>query len=631
VRIPIEPNFRTDPKDYSEEERVKLKTKGLTEDTIGIYSSFHDFTRDALEKEVSLIAKSFGIYMEFNRDKMKSNAIKDWIYMVRLPIPGGGPIRLDQWRILDDVSNKYTISDAYTGYPLPSLKLTTRQAIQFHHVKKKDLPNLIREIAESGFLTINGCGDNLRNTIACPLSKFWIFDSNTLARKIADYFRLPSELYLQVFEIPLSEERQFNNEESFKYADNLLPRKFKIGIAGVMRTIDGKYIIDNCVEVRANDIGIVPLIEGEKVIGYQIYVGGSMGENNSYPTFSALGLPIGTVSKDKELLRVLDAIVRLHEQWGDRKNRHWARFKYVVYKMGLEWVREKVWEYSGIRLCKIVNVNLDHSDLHLGWIDLGNSEWAYGVFVEDGRLIDGKNGKVKSMIRYIADNFHNVTFYITPGQHLLITEIDDDQREEIEKTLRDFNYGFRDGKPYSNLRTNSIACVGFPTCKLSFTDSERFLPSLIDELERRGWKDIPVSIGLSGCVAQCSRPAVHPISWIGSGYELYMLKIGGGNGNLGEPLIDWDENVIYLYQVPANRLADVTEALFELYERNKDISEEPGKVFRVIGNRKIIEWLKSNEKTRDLMRPHKFNKKIEGYREYHDLLRKRLEEVNRYR
>jgi Sulfite reductase, beta subunit (hemoprotein) len=235
------------------------------------------------------------------------------------------------------------------------------------------------------------------------------------------------------------------------------------------------------------------------------------------------------------------------------------------------------------------------------------------------------------MIRYIADNFHNLTFYITPGQHLLITEIDDDQREEIEKTLRDFNYGFRDGKPYSNLRTNSIACVGFPTCKLSFTDSERFLPSLIDELERRGWKDIPVSIGLSGCVAQCSRPAVHPISWIGSGYELYMLKIGGGNGNLGEPLIDWDENVIYLYQVPANRLADVTEALFELYERNKDISEEPGKVFRVIGNRKIIEWLKSNEKTRDLMRPHKFNKKIEGYREYHDLLRKRLEEVNRYR
>ncbi|QGA55414.1 nitrite/sulfite reductase [Sulfolobus sp. E5-1-F] len=629
MKIPIEPNFRTDPNDYSEEEKVKLKTKGLTEDTIGIYSSFHDLTRDDLEKEVSLIAKSFGIYMEFNRDKMKSNGVKDWIYMVRLPIPGGGPIRPNQWRILDDISNKYTISDAYTGNPLPSLKLTTRQAIQFHHVKKKDLPNLIREIAESGFLTINGCGDNIRNTIACPLSRYWIFDANSLARKIANYFRLPLDLYLQVFEIPLTENIQFERE-SFKYSENLLPRKFKIAIVGVLRTINGKYIIDNCVEVRANDIGIAPLINDDKVVGYQIYVGGSMGENNSYPTFSALGLPIGTVVNDGELLRVLDAIVRIQEEWGDRKNRHWARFKYVVYKMGLEWLRDRVREYSGIQLGKIANVNLTHRELHLGWIDLGDNKWAYGIFVENGRLIDGKNGRIKSMVRYIADNFDNVMFYITPNQHLLITEIDQSQKEKIEAILKEFNYGFRDGKPYSNLRINSIACVGFPTCKLSFTDSERFLPGLIDELERRGWKDIQISIGLSGCVAQCSRPALHPISWVGSGYELYMLKIGGGNGSLGEPLIDWDENSIYLYQVPSNRLADVTEALFELYEKNKDLSEDPGEVFRLLGNKKIIEWLKSHEKTKDLMKPHKFDRKIEGYREYHNLLQKRLEEVNAY-
>ncbi|AAK43018.1 nitrite/sulfite reductase [Saccharolobus solfataricus] len=629
MKIPIEPNFRTDPKDYSEEERAKLKTKGLTEDTIGIYSSFHDLSREDLEKEVSLIAKSFGIYIEFNRDKMKLNGVKDWIYMVRLPIPGGGPISSKQWRILDDISNKYTISDAYTGYPSPSLKLTTRQAIQFHHVKKRDLPNLIREVAESGFLTVNGCGDNVRNTIACPLSKYWVFDANSLARKIANYFRLPLDLYLQVFEIPLIENRQFDRE-SFKYGENLLPRKFKIAIAGVLRTINGKYIIDNCVEVQSNDIGIVPLIEDEKVIGYQIYVGGSMGENNSYPTFSALGLPIGTVVNDSELIKVLDAIVTIQEEWGDRKNRHWARFKYVVYKMGLEWLREKVREHSGIQLGKIVKVDLTHKDLHLGWINLGDNKWAYGIFVENGRLIDGKNGRTKSMIRYIADNFDNLMFYITPNQHLLITEIDQPQKEKIDGILREFNYGFRDGKPYSSLRINSTACVGFPTCKLSFTDSERFLPSLIDELERRGWKDIPVSIGLSGCVAQCSRPALHPISWVGSGYELYMLKIGGGNGSLGEPLIDWDENSIYLYQVPSNRLADVTEALFELYEKNKDISEDPSLVFRLLGNKKIIEWLKGHEKTKDLMKPHKFDRKIEGYREYHDLLRKRLEEVSRY-
>ncbi|ARM75511.1 nitrite/sulfite reductase [Acidianus manzaensis] len=626
--MPIEPSFRTDPKDYTEEEKAKLKVKDLKEDSIGIYTSLHDLSHDDLEKEVSLIAKSFGIYLEFNRDKMKLSNVKEWIYMIRVPIPGGGPIRPDQWKILDDISNKYTISDAYTGYPLPSLKLTTRQAVQFHHVKKKDLVNVIREIAQSGFLTINGCGDNVRSTIACPLSKYYIFDSNMLSIKIARYFRLPPELFIQVFEIPVIENRP--SEESFEYPDNLLPRKFKIGIAGVIRTADGKYVIDNCVEVRANDIGIVPIIEEDKVIGYQIYVGGSMGENNSYPTFSAFGLPLGTVNNDDELIKILDAIVRIQQEWGDRKNRHWARFKYLVYKMGLNWLREKVKEYSGFSLGKVREIDLGYRDLHLGWTELGN-KWAYGVFVENGRLINGKNGKIKSMIRYIADNFNNVRLYITPNQHLLITDIEVEQKYKIEKILSEFNYGLRDDRPYSKLRVNSIACVGFPTCKMSFTDSERFLPKLIDELERRGWSDVPISLGISGCVAQCSRPATHPISWIGSGYELYMLKLGGGKDSLGEPLIDWEENAIYLYQVPANRLVDTTEALFELYEKNKHLGRSAEEVFKKLGNKKIIEWLKNNEKTKDLMKPHRFDKKIDGYREYHELLRNRLKEVTEYR
>ncbi|MEM0305091.1 MAG: nitrite/sulfite reductase, partial [Saccharolobus sp.] len=252
----------------------------------------------------------------------------------------------------------------------------------------------------------------------------------------------------------------------------------------------------------------------------------------------------------------------------------------------------------------------------------------YGVFVENGRLIDGRNGKIKSMIRYIVDNF-DVKLFITANQHLIITQIEDGQRKEFEKIFKEFDYGIRDGKPYSKLRINSIACVGFPTCKLSFTDSERFLPSLIDELEKRGFHNVSASIGVSGCIAQCSRPATKPISWIGSGYEMYMLKLGGSTDNLGEPLIDFEENVVYLYQVPAKRLADVTEALFQLYEENRDLGKDAGEVFRKLGNRKIIEYLKSHEKVRDLMKPHKFDTKIEGYREYHELLKRRLNEVNK--
>ncbi len=601
---------------------MKLKTRGLIEDNVNAKRELRDLSRDDLESEVSLIAKSFGIYMEFNRDKARVNQVKDWIYMVRVVIPGGGPILPKQWRILDDISNKYTISDAYTGYPSPSLKITTRQDIQLHHIKKKDLVNVIREIGESGFFTLNGCGDNVRNTVSCPITRYSnVFDPNELARKIANYFKLPTGMYIQVFEIDPEQAKKLDErlvEGHFQYPDNLLPRKFKIGIAGIVKLGD-KYYVDDCIDVRANDVGIVPIVS-EEGMEFQIYVGGSLGENNANPSFSALALPIGIV-EEGELIKTLDAIVRIQAEWGDRKNRHWARFKYVVYMQGIEWIRQKIKEYSGVEIGPIKNIPLV-KDLHLGWYML-NDKWAFGMFVENGRVIDGKNGKIKSIIRYIADNFEHVKFYTTANQHLIIAEINDEEKERIGKLVNDLN-------KKSNLRIYSTACVGFPTCKLSFTDSERYLPKVIDELEKRGWGNSLVSIGLSGCVAQCSRPSLHPIGWIGSGYELYMLKIGGDNQHCGEPLIDYDENVIYLYQVPSLRVIDVTEALMELYERNKEMGNTPGEVFRRLGNKKIIEWLKSHEKTKDLMRPHKFDRKIEGYKEFHNLLTRRLEEVRKF-
>lgn len=622
----MEPAFKTDPKDYSGEEKVKLLTKGLREDSIGIYRSVRDLTRDDLEKEVSSIARNFGIFLQFNREKLKSSGIKDWIYMIRVAIPGGGPISSEQWRIFDEISNKYTISDLYTGYPQPSIRLSNRQNIEFHNVKKKDLVKAIKDIAEAKLLGLNGGGDCVANTTSCPISVYYGFDTNNIAIKIAKYFRLPSQLYVQVFEIdPNRIDSNLENRESFQYADNLLPRKFKIAIAGIIK-IDNKYVVDNCVEVRTNDIGIVPVVEEDKIRGYQIYVGGGMGEHNSYPTFSTLALPIGTVNEE-ELIGTLDAIVRIHQEWGDRKNRHWGRFKYLVYKLGIGWIREKIKEYSGIIVGEVKNIDLNHKELHLGWLKLGD-KWGYGVFVENGRLIDGRNGKIKSMIRYIVDNF-DVKLFITANHRLIITQIEDGQREEFEKIFKEFNYGIRDGKPYSKLRINSTACVGFTTCRLAFTDSERFLPSLIDELEKRGFHNVSVPIGVSGCISQCSRPATKPIGWIGSGYKLYMLKLGGSTDNLGEPLIDFEENVIYLHQVPAERVADVTEALLQLYEENKDLGKDAGEVFRKLGNRKIIEYLKNHEKVRDLMKPYKFDTKIEGYREYHELLKRRLDEVNK--
>jgi|ECHhosMinimDraft_1075155.scaffolds.fasta_scaffold00542_4 sulfite reductase (NADPH) hemoprotein beta-component len=626
----IEPSFRTDPKDYSEVERTKIGMRGMRVDGLKVHEMIRDLSRDDMDKEVIDALKSFGIYLEFNRDKVKKEGQreKDYIYMIRVAIPGGGPLKPWQWRILDQLADRYTLSDAYTGETKPSLKLTTRQDIQFHHVKKVDLVKLIREIASSGFFSLNGCGDNVRNTMACPLSRYsTVFDGNSLARDIANYFKLPTGAYIQVFEIypsPRLEERP--PEGQFDYPENLLPRKFKIGISALVKGEDGSYRGDNCIEVRTNDIGVVPLLRDGKVESFQLYVGGAQGESNAYPSFSALGMPLGVVHTREELFAALDGVVRVQAEWGDRKNRHWARLKYLVYKMGIEWIREKVRETSGIDLDPPLDVDPGERAMHLGWIRQENKDrLCYGLFVENGRVVDGPNGRIKTMIRYIMDKYEGegIEALITPQQHLLLCNIPEERKEDFEQDLRLFGYGLRNGRPYSRLRVNSNACVGFPTCKLSFTDSERFEPKLLDKLEER-WGDLAESIGVSGCVAQCSRPATKAIGWVGSGYELYMLKIGGTTDGryMGEPLIDPETGDVYLYQVPASEVWKVCNALIEFYLKFREPWEGEGKMgyfFRRVGNRAIINWLKSHPDVRHLMAPKKVPSKALGYAELHRL------------
>ncbi len=235
-------------------------------------------------------------------------------------------------------------------------------------------------------------------------------DHNSLARRIAEHFRLPSRLYLEVFEIPLEGQ---GGQEGHSYPDNLMPRKFKIAVA-TARRVNGMLVYDNCVDVRTNDIGIVPVIGRPGT--FQVFVGGGMGENQGRATFSALALPLGTIEEDG-LIPCLDALASIFEAYGDRKNRHWARFKYLVYSMGLQWLRERLSE-RGVELGGPSTIsNLDGLERHIGPVTDGDRVH-YGLFIENGRIIDGPNGRLKTMMKHIAQTYTGtgVRLYITPGQ-----------------------------------------------------------------------------------------------------------------------------------------------------------------------------------------------------------------------
>ncbi|MCB9771754.1 MAG: nitrite/sulfite reductase [Candidatus Omnitrophica bacterium] len=591
MKKPFTPNLKTQPADFSLEEKNKLASNGMRGT---LREEFNDFAKPDISWEAEQLAKSCGVYLEFNR--AITGTEKEWMYLIRVGIPGGGPINRKQWQLFDELSEKYAIDPQGNT----SLRLTTRQNIQFHWVKKPGVLDIIKTLAENDLKSINGCGDNTRNVMACPLGQHSdIFNATKWSQKVADYFQLPLEPFMEVFAIDPKHMRQ--PEESFAYGKNLLNRKFKIGFSAVHKDPQsGKFIADNCVELLTNDMAVAPIVENGKVTKFQIYVGGGQGERNGKPSLATLAQPLAIVT-EAQLLKTLDAVVKVHQEWGDRQNRVWARVKFVIKKMGIEWYRQQVQKLLDFPL-GVANPNYDYGPrhLHYGWhTQPDNGLLTYGAFIETGRITDNSiNGKLKTMVRDVM-NKYPIELMITPNQDLLFTNIPVASREEFEADLKKYQYGERNGKAYSKLRTLSGACVGRDTCRLTYTDSERFEPELIDELEKMGWADMAESIGVTGCERQCFRPGTKTIGLVGSGLDRYMFKLFGDETAKfqGQPLITSDGEQMYLRSIPRENVAIIIDALFKFYKVNAKSSEGMGEFHRRIGADAIISHLKANPAT----------------------------------
>ena len=186
----FEPNFLTPQQDHSREELNKAASNGVRGDL------YEELRQDdpKLAWEAEQLSKSYGIYLEYNR--ARTGREKDWVYMIRVSIPGGGPITSEQWRVLDDLSERY----AHAAEHRPSLRITTRQNLQFHWVRKQDVIEIVRTLAHSGLYSINGCGDNVRNVMACPLASFSdTFNGNRLAQQLTSFFRPAGRTFCQDF------------------------------------------------------------------------------------------------------------------------------------------------------------------------------------------------------------------------------------------------------------------------------------------------------------------------------------------------------------------------------------------------------------------------------------------------
>jgi len=574
-----------------------------------------DLSKPDVDKDLHINLKPNGIYIQFDRTLVKQG-IKEWSFMVRIPVWGGGDILSEEWIKISELAEKYSRDD--DGFP--SIRLTTRQAIQFHRVTKNNLLPLVRGLIEMGRTTLNACGDNVRNTVASPI-KSDIFDANALANKIGEFFQLPLEDHYKIFHPGFS---NFSNGEKFQYDAFGLPRKLKIGIGGYYTNpVTGEEVRCNAPDILTNDIAIAPIVENKKVIGYQIYIGGSLGQKNRKVTFPSLAGALGIFETENELMKGLDAIVYLQQQIGDRKNRHWSRLKNILYKKGLEitgrsieevlydegefnkirdvginWFGEEI-KKLGINFKPHVKIDLGKMYRHHGWQKQYDGNYSYGLWIENGRIKDSSHiGKLKKMIDEIVLKLQP-NIRITPFQDLLFTDIKENNREMLEEILKYYRYG-----SYSSLRTNSLACVGLSTCPLAVAESEKFLNPLITELEKSGYGNLEgINIGISGCERHCSRNVRFDISLEGKTDSEYQLKLlfGDQNGeHLSADLIDEEKK--YLRRINQDSSIIVIKALIENYLANKLPKENSISLFhKRIGMKQVLEFLKSDERTKPLM------------------------------
>ncbi|HZX14730.1 MAG TPA: NADPH-dependent assimilatory sulfite reductase hemoprotein subunit [Thermodesulfobacteriota bacterium] len=558
-------------------EEKKSKVEIAKENSNGLRGTIReelDSNSDHCSTENTHILKFHGIYQQDDRDirqeLKKEGKDKKYIFMVRTKNPGGGELSPEQWEVLNKITDLYGNG---------TLRITTREDIQFHGVGKEELEGTIRLLNSELISTYGACGDGNRNTVACPVSnirKGFLFDGQKWAQLISKHLSFKSKAYYEIWldGEPMTKEEDFrepqsNDETETLYGKTYLPRKFKIGIG---------LPDDNCVDVHTHDIGLIPLLNGG-LKGFNVLVGGGMGSTHrKVKTFPRLADPLARVSPEN-LIDVVTRIVEIQRDHGDRSDRNHARMKYVVEEWGVERFKEELERRLGYRLLPPEPIELRYTESHLGWHEQDTSgHWYVGIFVENGRLKDTEQSQIKTGLREIVRRFRQGV-RLTPSQDIVLANIPEEKIKDIESALID--YGIKTEKEITTLRKNSIACPALPTCGLALAEAERFLPYLIDELEERGYGDEEIKIRMSGCPNACSRPPVAEVGIMGVSPKKYNLYVGGSFE--GTRL-----NRLYEELIDAGELADRIAELIDIYHLNK----RPGERFGDFCNRVGVEKLK---------------------------------------
>ena len=468
---------------------------------------------DHFSEDDNQFLKFHGSYQQDDRDLRKT--AKKYIMMVRGRIPGG-VMTAKQWQVFDLLA---------TTYANNTLRITTRQSIQFHGILKSGLRAVVQAINRSLLSTLAACGDVNRNVMAAPTPAYTkareqVFaDAQKVALALAPMTKAYHSIWIDGVQLD-NEAAENKNFVDPLYGKTYLPRKFKI--AFVIPPVNDMDVFTNC-------LGIIAVVENDQIIGYNLAVGGGMGRSHgNEATFARLADVIGFFTPDK-IVDVAKAVLTIHRDFGDRTDRKHARLKYVVAERGVKFMQDEVNARAGITLAPAKPYKFTTTADLLGWRKAVDGSHFLGLFVSMGRVKDTESVKMKTALRQVADKFPNVEFRLTANQNLILANVSDADKTGISAILA--AHGVKTENQAGVLHAASMACPSLPTCGLGLAESERYLPGLIDRLQKvcddLGLGSEEIIIRSTGCPNGCARPYMAEIAFVGKAPGRYQVWLGG--------------------------------------------------------------------------------------------------------
>jgi sulfite reductase (NADPH) hemoprotein beta-component len=534
----------------SDFERIKAASRQLRG---GIVEGLRDPVTNAISDDDNKLLKFHGSYQQDDRDlreeRRKQKLEPAFSFMLRARLPSG-VVTPTQWLVFDRLARDYANG---------TLRITTRQTFQWHGIIKHKLKPTIAAIHDALATTIAACGDVVRNVVstanpvessAHALAYAW---ATRLSEELSPRTRAYHEIWLDGE--PLVDEPE--NEEPL-YGRTYLPRKFKIGLAVPPL---------NDVDVFAQDLGLIAIIEQGELKGFNVAIGGGMGATHGDPsTYPRLGSIIGFVPPER-LLAVSEAIVTVQRDWGNRSERKHARLKYTLDHRGVDVFKAELERRVGFALEAEREYRFDHNGDRYGWIEGEDGRWHLTLQIESGRLADVGERRWLSGLRELA-KIHEGDFRLTCNQNVIVANVSTDQRARIDAIVA--AHGLDGYRTDSGVRRHAVACVALPTCGLAMAESERYLPDILPRLEALlesfGLRDAPILLRLSGCPNGCSRPYLGEIALVGRGPGRYDLRLGADFR--GQRL-----NQVYRENVDEPAILDALSPLFARYADERVVDE----------------------------------------------------------